>query len=91
MQSVLVVLVVGAQWTDEYCDEHTCYAVMRGGTTYSPQGSRYYFPRPADLREHNAFLSTHKGWSATTWKELRSYYGGFVFVCLFVWEKRSRY
>ena len=32
------------QWTDEYLDEHTRAAVVRGGSYYFPQGSMWYFP-----------------------------------------------
>lgn len=34
------------QWTDESCDEHTCMAVLRGGSNYRPSGSQWYFPQP---------------------------------------------
>ena len=27
------------QWTDEYADEHTRAAIVRGGSYYQPQGS----------------------------------------------------
>ena len=44
-------------FADEFCDEHTCYAVMRGGSNYGAGlGQRYYFKRPADTREHNTLL-----------------------------------
>jgi len=32
------------QWTDEYVDEHTRAAIIRGGNHYQPQGSIWYFP-----------------------------------------------
>jgi formylglycine-generating enzyme required for sulfatase activity len=28
------------QWTDEYLDDHTRFAVLRGGSSYLPTGSR---------------------------------------------------
>jgi iron(II)-dependent oxidoreductase len=31
------------QWTDEYVDEDTRSAVLRGGSYYQPQGSNWYF------------------------------------------------
>ena len=34
------------QWTDEFQDEHTRAAILRGGGYYRPGGSRWYFPAP---------------------------------------------
>jgi iron(II)-dependent oxidoreductase len=44
------------QWTDEYCDGHTCAAILRGGSHYQPQGSRWYFPQAYRLSEHGKYL-----------------------------------
>lgn len=44
------------QWTDEYQDEHTRAAILRGGSYYSPQGSKWYFPRALNLHEHGKYL-----------------------------------
>lgn len=56
------------QWTDESCDEHTCRAILRGGSNYYPMGSPWYFPQPGcgrwcqeytprgDLGVHNTLL-----------------------------------
>lgn len=57
------------QWTDESCDEHTCRAILRGGSQYYPMGSPWYFPQPGcikggcredtprgDLNVHNTLL-----------------------------------
>ena len=58
------------QWTDEFCDAHTCRAIVRGGSNYYPHGSRWYFPQPGcpkgngctkdaprgDLGVHNTLL-----------------------------------
>lgn len=44
------------QWTDEYLDEHTRTAVVRGGNYYQPQGSMWYFPQNYKLNEHERFL-----------------------------------
>ncbi len=33
------------QWTDEFQDEHTGAAILRGGSYYQPQGSLWYFPK----------------------------------------------
>jgi formylglycine-generating enzyme required for sulfatase activity len=44
------------QWTDEYLDEHTRAAVVRGGSYYFPQGSHWYFPNSSKLTEHGKLL-----------------------------------
>jgi len=44
------------QWTDEYVDEHTRAAILRGGSHYQPQGSRWYFPQAYRLSEHGKYL-----------------------------------
>jgi formylglycine-generating enzyme required for sulfatase activity len=44
------------QWTDGYVDEHTRAAVLRGGSHYQPQGSRWYFPQAYKLSEHSKYL-----------------------------------
>jgi len=44
------------QWTDEYTDEHTRAAVLRGGSYYRPQGSLWYFPQAYKLTEHGKYL-----------------------------------
>jgi formylglycine-generating enzyme required for sulfatase activity len=44
------------QWTDEYQDEHTRAAVLRGGSHYHPQGSRWYFPQAYKLSQHGKYL-----------------------------------
>jgi formylglycine-generating enzyme required for sulfatase activity len=44
------------QWTDEYGDEHTRAAVLRGGSHYQPQGSRWYFPQAYRLSQHGKYL-----------------------------------
>ena len=44
------------QWTDEYQDEHTRAAVVRGDSYYQPQGSMWYFPRNKTLHEHGKYL-----------------------------------
>ncbi|MGC4048822.1 MAG: SUMF1/EgtB/PvdO family nonheme iron enzyme [Paludibaculum sp.] len=44
------------QWTDEYTDEHTRAAVLRGGSYYWPQGSDWYFPNTYKLNEHGKYL-----------------------------------
>jgi formylglycine-generating enzyme required for sulfatase activity len=44
------------QWTDEYQDEHTRTAVLRGGSYYQPQGSIWYFPQAYRNDEHGKLL-----------------------------------
>ncbi len=44
------------QWTDEYQDEHTRAAILRGGSYYQPQGSRWYFPQAYRLDQHGKYL-----------------------------------
>ena len=44
------------QWTDEYVDEHTRAAILRGGSYYHPQGSHWYFPNSVKLNEHGKLL-----------------------------------
>ena len=44
------------QWTDEYIDDHTRAAVLRGGSHYQPQGSRWYFPQAYKLSQHGKYL-----------------------------------
>jgi iron(II)-dependent oxidoreductase len=44
------------QWTDEYRDEHTRAAVLRGGSLYRPQTSHWYFPQAHRLDQHGKYL-----------------------------------
>jgi gamma-glutamyl hercynylcysteine S-oxide synthase len=44
------------QWTDEYVDEHTRAAILRGGSHYQPQGSMWYFPQAYHNDEHGKLL-----------------------------------
>ena len=44
------------QWTDEYTDEHTRAAVLRGGSSYRPQTSHWYFPQAHRLDQHGKYL-----------------------------------
>jgi formylglycine-generating enzyme required for sulfatase activity len=44
------------QWTDEYRDEHTRAAVLRGGSSYQPQTSHWYFPQAYRLDQHGKYL-----------------------------------
>ncbi len=44
------------QWTDEFEDQHTRAAILRGGGYYRPSGSRWYFPSAYKLNEHGKYL-----------------------------------
>lgn len=44
------------QWTDEYRDEHTRAAIVRGGSSYQPQTSHWYFPQAYQLDQHGKLL-----------------------------------
>jgi formylglycine-generating enzyme required for sulfatase activity len=44
------------QWTDEYQDEHTRAAILRGGSSYRPQGSNWYFPGAMYNDQHGKLL-----------------------------------
>lgn len=44
------------QWTDEYQDEHTRAAILRGGSCYQPQTSHWYFPQAHRLDQHGKYL-----------------------------------
>ena len=44
------------QWTDEYADDHTRAAVVRGGSAYRPQTSHWYFPQAYRLDQHGKYL-----------------------------------
>ena len=49
------------QWTDEYVDEHTRAAILRGGEYYRPHGSIWYFPQTYRLDEHQKYLLMSPG------------------------------
>jgi iron(II)-dependent oxidoreductase len=44
------------QWTDEFTDDHTRAAIVRGGEYYAPQGSIWYFPEAYRNDEHSKVL-----------------------------------
>lgn len=44
------------QWTDEFVDEHTRAAILRGGSYYQPQGSIWYFPQAYRNDTHGKLL-----------------------------------
>jgi formylglycine-generating enzyme required for sulfatase activity len=49
------------QWTDEYADEHTRAAILRGGSYYKPVGSLWYFPQAYELDQHGKYLLMSPG------------------------------
>jgi gamma-glutamyl hercynylcysteine S-oxide synthase len=44
------------QWTDEFVDDHTRAAILRGGSYYQPQGSIWYFPQAYRNDTHGKLL-----------------------------------
>jgi formylglycine-generating enzyme required for sulfatase activity len=44
------------QWTSEFFDEHTRAAALRGGSSYQPQTSHWYFPQAYQLDQHGKYL-----------------------------------
>jgi iron(II)-dependent oxidoreductase len=44
------------QWTDEFVDDHTRAAILRGGSYYQPQGSIWYFPQAYRNDQHSKLL-----------------------------------
>jgi formylglycine-generating enzyme required for sulfatase activity len=61
------------QWTDEYIDEHTRAAILRGGEYYQPQGSIWYFPQAYRNDEHSKLLLMAPGYDRS---------GGVGFRCV---------
>ena len=44
------------QYTDEFQDNHTRSACVRGGSNYRSSGSGWYFPNESDLLTHNKYF-----------------------------------
>ncbi len=44
------------QWTDEYNDDHTRSAIVKGGSYYHAQTSEWYFPQAQKLQQHGKYL-----------------------------------
>jgi iron(II)-dependent oxidoreductase len=61
------------QWTDEFSDEHTRTAILRGGEYYQPQGSIWYFPQAKRNDEHSKLLLMAPGYDRS---------GGVGFRCV---------
>src|SRR5215471_13347478 len=50
-----------SQWTDEFRDDHTRAAILRGGAYYQPHGSLWYFPQTYRLDDHQKYLLMSPG------------------------------
>ena len=50
------------QWTDEYVDDHTRAAILRGGNHYRPNGSIWYFPEAYKNSQHGKLLLMAPGY-----------------------------
>lgn len=50
------------QWTDEYVDAHTRFAIVRGGSYFQPQGSIWYFPQAYRNDQHGKLLLMAPGY-----------------------------
>jgi formylglycine-generating enzyme required for sulfatase activity len=61
------------QWTDEFEDEHTRAAILRGGEYYRPQGSLWYFPQAFPNGQHSKLLLMAPGYDRS---------GGVGFRCV---------
>jgi formylglycine-generating enzyme required for sulfatase activity len=61
------------QWTDEFEDEHTRAAIVRGGEYYQPQGSIWYFPEAFRNDQHGKLLLMAPGYDRS---------GGVGFRCV---------
>lgn len=61
------------QWTDEFVDEHTRSAILRGGEYYQPQGSIWYFPQAYRNDQHSKLLLMAPGYDRS---------GGVGFRCV---------
>jgi len=61
------------QWTDEFEDEHTRAAILRGGEYYRPQGSLWYFPQAFPNYQHSKLLLMAPGYDRS---------GGVGFRCV---------
>ncbi len=50
------------QWTDEFEDDHTRAAILRGGSHYRPIGSIWYFPEAYRNTQHGKLLLMAPGY-----------------------------
>ena len=49
------------QWTDEYSDEHTRAAIVKGGSYYHAQTSGWYFPQAQEVYKYGKYLLMSPG------------------------------
>jgi iron(II)-dependent oxidoreductase len=49
------------QWTDEYDDDHTRAAIVRGGSYFHATTSMWYFPQAWELNKHGKYLLMSPG------------------------------
>jgi formylglycine-generating enzyme required for sulfatase activity len=49
------------QWTNEFIDEHTRSAILRGGASYLPISSLWCFPQTYHLDEQQKYLLISPG------------------------------
>jgi formylglycine-generating enzyme required for sulfatase activity len=49
------------QWTDEYADDHTRSAILKGGSYFKAQRSRWYFPQAYEVNKHGKYLLMYEG------------------------------
>jgi iron(II)-dependent oxidoreductase len=61
------------QWTDEFEDDHTRAAILRGGSHYRPLGSIWYFPEAYRNTQHGKLLLMAPGYDRS---------GGVGFRCV---------
>jgi formylglycine-generating enzyme required for sulfatase activity len=50
------------QWSEEFIDDHTRAAILRGGSYYQPQGSMWYFPQAYRNDQHGKLLLMAPGY-----------------------------
>jgi iron(II)-dependent oxidoreductase len=49
------------QWTDEYVDDHTRSAILKGGSYYHPQTAGWYFPQAQEADKYAKYLLMSPG------------------------------
>jgi gamma-glutamyl hercynylcysteine S-oxide synthase len=70
--------LVGLVWqmTDQFCDDHTCGVVLRGGSYYRPIPStlgdpNWYFPQAYEATQHNKFLQLSESYDRSAFVGFR--------------------
>ena len=49
------------QWTDEYIDDHTRAAILKGGSYFHAQTSGWYFPQAQEVNKYGKYLLMSPG------------------------------